>query len=233
MDIREIKLYDCVIDTDFKENKNGCYDTVAKAKIGKFENIVFLELDKEEFEYINQLDYKNTPFNIKGHMQVKVNKKGLPFIYFKANFIMSVEEVNKIKHAKAELLNKIKNQEKNNGQDNKQHNVKDNKQDTTQSNKCFKWEQKVEELGYEQIEVDTKDIVLKDKEHLKNATINFSKKYLKYDLKVAIKKIENSDKYELILGWKSLIGARMFDKKLTGFVVDVDRKELLEKIEAE
>ena len=212
MDIREVKLYDCKIDKDFKKNNNGFYDTVAKSKIGEFENIIFLELSKDQFEYINKLDYKNILFNIKGHMQVKVNKKGIPFLYFKANFIMSIDEINKIKKDK---LNQLKNKKKKN---------------TPPNEKVFNWMEKLEELGYKTIEVNTSDIILKDKEHLKSTTVDFSTKYLKNDLKVVIKKLDNSDKYELILGWKALIGARVFDKKLTAYLVDVNRKELLEKI---
>lgn len=212
MDIREVKLYDCKIDKDFKENKNGFYDTVAKSKIGEFENIIFLELSKDQFEYINKLDYKNILFNIKGHMQVKVNKKGIPFLYFKANFIMSIDEINKIKKDK---LNQLKNKKNKN---------------TPPNEKVFNWMEKLEELGYKTIEVNTSDIILKDKEHLKSTTVDFSTKYLKNDLKVVLKKLDNSDKYELILGWKALIGARVFDKKLTAYLVDVNRKDLLEKI---
>ena len=222
MNIREVKLYDCKIDTDFKENKNGFYDTVAKSKIGELENIIFLEINKEQFDYINKLDYKNMLFNVKGYMQAKKNKKDIPFLCFKANFIMSVEEINKIKLAKkASQNNALKNAPKNNKKNNKQK----------ADNKVFKWEQKLEDLGYEQKEVEVKDILLKDREHFKSTTVDFSVKYLKNDLKVAIKQIKDSDKYELILGWKALIGAKIFDKKLKGYIVDLNRKDLLEKIE--
>ena len=125
---------------------------------------------------------------------------------------MSLDDIDKVKKEK---LNKLKNKKN---------------QNTKPNENVFKWTEKLEKLGYKLVELNTSDIILKGKEHLKSTTVDFSKKYLKNDLKVAIKKLPDSDKYELILGWKALIGARIFDKKLIGYIVDENREELLEKI---
>lgn len=209
MEIREVKFYDCKLDSDFKENKEGAFNTIAKTMIGEFENIILLEITKDQYEYLNSIDYKNLLFNIKGHMQIRKNKKDIPFLFFKANYIQSLDDLKKLKQAKRKKKKK--------------------KNDLVAS---LNWHEKIELLDYEKIEnFDCRKIKLVDEEHLIPCKLEFNPKYLQdRELKAVIKKIEETDRFELILGWKDLLSAKFFDRDLSVYIVKENRKELVEKL---
>lgn len=207
MEIREVKFYDCKLDLDFKENKEGSFNTIAKTMIGEFENIILLEITRDQYEYLNSMDYKKFLFNIKGHMQIRKNKKDIPFLFFKANYVQSLDDLNKLKKSKGKRKQSV-------------------------SGASLKWHEKIELLEYEKIEnFDCRKIKLVDSEHLQPCRLEFNPKYLHgRELKAAIKPIEKTDKFELVLGWKDLLSAKFFDRDLSVYIVKEDRKTLVKKL---
>lgn len=94
MEIKEIKLKDCKIDSDFTKVNENTYSCVSKAIIGEenLESIIYLELSNEHYEYINKFNYKELLFNLKGIIQIRKNKKDIPFLFFKVSSIINTEE---------------------------------------------------------------------------------------------------------------------------------------------
>ena len=76
-----------------------------------------------------------------------------------------------------------------------------------------------------------------NEEHIKKFQLTISRNDIdKYNrlsnefVKIAVKSIEGTDDYELILGWKYLILAKLFDKKINCYIVDKSREALINEL---
>lgn len=219
MDIRKVILYDCRIDVDFKEVSKNTFRCVAKAKFNDVDdvlNIVLIEINKQQLSYLELYDYKNNDlgyFDIKGYFEIKKNKKDVPFLLFKAT---------SIKLSSKRVAENKRNQEK---KKKKKKELKIN----LENNICtFKdWYKKIEFLGLEKKVLDASKVKFLNEEHLKTTSVEFDKKYILYkDLIAVVEPIENSNNYKLILGWKSLVAAKLFDREITCYITNKTKDEL-------
>lgn len=201
-----VKLYDCKIDSEFKEGKNEEYNCITKAYIGeeKIESIFYLSLDKEQYKYVSGLDYKNTLFNMKGVIQVRKNKKDIPFIYFKCSYIESLEDIAEAKKKKKEKIGK------------KQQKIE--------------WISKIPNAQENLVELDPQKIKFVDEIHKHKAMIDIGGVKENYVPKLAVNPIEGTDEYALVFGFRGLILAKMLDLKVMAYVTDCNREELLKQI---
>lgn len=219
MDIRKVILYDCRIDVDFKEVSKNTFRCVAKAKFNDVDdvlNIILIEINKQQLSYLELYDYKNNDlgyFDIKGYFEIKKNKKDVPFLLFK---------VTSIKLSSKRVADNKKIQEK------KKKKKKELKIKLENNICAFKdWYKKIEFLGLEKKVLDASKVKFLNEEHLKATSVEFNKKYILYkDLIAVVEPIENSDNYKLILGWKSLIAAKLFDREITCYITNKTKDEL-------
>lgn len=205
METSLVKLYNCKIDSDLKEGKNEDYTCITKTYVGeeKLESIFYLSLDKEQYEYVNGLDYKNTLFNMKGVIQVRKNKKDIPFIYFKCSYIGSLEDIEKVKEKK-----KLKNK-------------KQEKLD---------WLGKIPNVEENLVELDPKKVRFMDDIHKQKTIIDIGSVKDDYVPILAVNPIEGTDEYSLVFGFRGLILAKMLDLKVRAYITDCNREELLKMV---
>lgn len=202
METSLVKLYNCKIDSDLKESKSGDFTCITKTYVGeeKLESIFYLSLDKEQYEYIHGLDFKNTLFNMKGVIQVRKNKKDIPFIHFKCSYIESLDD---IKRAKEKKKSKNKKQEK------------------------LDWINSIPNAKESLVELDPKKIKFIDEIHKQKAMIDIGSVSDDYVPKLAVNPIEGTDEYSLVFGFRGLILAKMLDLKVMAYITDCNREELL------
>lgn len=206
METSLVKLYNCKIDSELKEGKNEEYNCITKAYIGeeKLESIFYLSLDKEQYKYVSGLDYKNTLFNMKGVIQVRKNKKDIPFIYFKCSYIESLEDIAEAKKKKKEKMNK------------KQQKIE--------------WISKIPNAQENLVELDPQKIKFVDEIHKHKVMIDIGGVKEDYIPKLAVNPIEGTDEYSLVFGFRGLILAKMLDLKVMAYITDCNREELLKQI---
>ena len=221
MDIRDVILYECRIDGEFKEVSKDIFHCIVKSKFDKCEgasSIVLIEVNKQQLSYLETYEYRDNEvghFDIKGTFEVRKNKKDIPFLLLKAISVrLSAKRVadNKKKLEKKKEKKKKKKLE---------NNLDNNSEDFS------KWHKKIELLGLEKKVLDATKIKLLDEEHLKHTIVDFSKKYvLNKELIAVVEPIKDSDEYKLILGWKPLITAKLFDKEITCYITNKTKEEL-------
>lgn len=206
METSLVKLYNCKVDSELKEGKNEEYNCITKAYVGeeKLESIFYLSLDKEQYEYVNGLDYKNTLFNMKGIIQVRKNKKDVPFLYFKCSYIESLSDIAKAKKNKKEKMNK------------KQAKID--------------WINNIPNAEENLVELDAKKIKFIDEIYKQKAMIDIGSVRDDYVPKLAVNPIEGTDEYSLVFGFRGLILAKILDLKVMAYVTDCNREELLELV---
>lgn len=216
MEIREIKLYDCMFDSELKESKDNKLSTVTKVKIGDFENIILFEFSKEQGEYLKNTNQEGVLFNVVGSFQVRKNKKEVPFLFLKVDSIISLEDLEKRKKEIREKYNAEK---------------KEKQKIKAQKEMRLRWTEKIEELCGNPVKIDYRKIDFVDKEHLKNSRIDFSAKYIECkELKCVVSQNSDSDRYRLVFGWKQLITAKLFDKDIDVYIFNGSKDELIEKL---
>ena len=220
MDISKVELVRCKFDCELKKNDKGMYVGLAKGLVGSncLESVFYLEMDQDIYGYISECDLESTLFDISGVMQARKNKKEVPFIFYKVmNLIKSVEkEVNK-----EEIVAEGKvNEEKENNSDEKKKKKKG-------VGKVITVTEVVESLGLEPIIMSADKIKLTEKEHLKKAIIDLSKKLTL----VIIRPLEESEgEYSLVLGYSALIKAKLLNTPVTAYIVNKTREEVVDYI---
>lgn len=212
MKLKTITLSNCLINDDFKEVKPGVFQALAKVNINDLESIVLLEITEKHYKFLKTFDYKSVELNIIGSMQVRKNKKDIPFLFFK---------VDKLKKVKV-----------------KQPTKKDNLSKIDKKLFKFNWKETIKNFNYEVKMLDVTSIKFVNEEHFAGFSFNISKKSMreyekKYEkAKIVVKPIEKTNDYELLIGWKSLILAKLLNKnkKIQCVVVDKSREELVNEL---
>lgn len=215
MEIIEVKLKGCKIDSDFTKINENTYSCVSKAIIGEdnFESIIYLELSDEHYKYITKFNYKELLFNLTGVVQIRKNKKDIPFMFFKTNSIINTEEIAGIKEKKEETVKQKELIENNTKR-------KDNNELDINTSK---WSDCIPGLKDNLIEMKMDKIKIINKIHTRMAMV---------DLKrnsgiVVVKKIEDTDEYELIIGYATFIKCKLLDLTAKVYVTDKTRKEFV------
>lgn len=221
MDIRDVILYECRIDGEFKEVSKDIFHCIVKSKFDKVDgasSIVLIEVNKQQLSYLETYEYRDNEvghFDIKGTFEVRKNKKDIPFLLLK---VISVRLSAKRVADNKKKLEKKKEKKK---KEKLENNLDNNSEDFS------KWHKKIELLGLEKKVLDATKIKLLDEEHLKHTIVDFSKKYvLNKELIAVVEPIKDSDEYKLILGWKPLITAKLFDKEITCYITNKTKEEL-------
>lgn len=148
MNIKKFALLSCIVDGDFKEVRDDSFQVLLKANQNDMESVILLEINKKHYDFLQTFDYKKTNIYIKGEMQVRKNKKDVPFLFFKAIKI----EKSKIKNSKNRKSKDVKLFQK------------------------FNWREEIKKLDYEVKELDARNIKFIHKEHLKAINISICKK---------------------------------------------------------
>ncbi|WWU66881.1 hypothetical protein QJR26_19105 (plasmid) [Clostridium baratii] len=217
MECKIVRFYDCKLNGEFKEKDNDIFQTLVKANVNDVMNIFLLEINKKQYDYLVRFDYKDEDselFDIGGYIEVKKNKKDIPFLLIKAT------EVKLSRKRRKKTKKNIEQKKKKENEANKE------KQFT-----FSKWEEKIKLLNLDTKVLDSRKIKLVDEEHLKNVRIDFSKNYIRNkELIALVSPIENSDEYKLVIGWKSLIMAKIFDKEIFCYLTDESKKEIKDKL---
>lgn len=221
MDIRDVILYECRIDGEFKEVSKDIFHCIVKSKFDKCEgasSIVLIEVNKQQLSYLETYEYRDNEvghFDIKGTFEVRKNKKDIPFLLLKAISVrLSAKRV-------ADNKKKLEKKKEKKKKEKLENNLDNNSEDFS------KWHKKIELLGLEKKVLDATKIKLLDEEHLKHTIVDFSKKYvLNKELIAVVEPIKDSDEYKLILGWKPLITAKLFDKEITCYITNKTKEEL-------
>lgn len=221
MDIRDVILYECRIDGEFKEVSKDIFHCIVKSKFDKCEgasSIVLIEVNKQQLSYLETYEYRDNEvghFDIKGTFEVRKNKKDIPFLLLKAISVrLSAKRV-------ADNKKKLEKKKEKKKKEKLENNLDNNSEDFS------KWHKKIELLGLEKKVLDATKIKLLDEEHLKHTIVDFSKKYvLNKELIAVVEPIKDSDEYKLILGWKPLITAKLFDKEITCYITNKTKDEL-------
>lgn len=223
MKIREVKLYDCKIDSEFSEGKDGVYSFISKAIVGndELESIIYVEINKDQYKYLTSVDYKEMLFNLKGVFQIRKNKKDIPFMIFKVNFIMDNQEIEalkirneeKIKNKAISQYNKIKGEKK------RAHAKK------VRESKKFNWKEIVPNLDEKLIEMNVDNIIITHNAHINSNKANIE--IVRENPRMVVRKIEESNKYELILGFKSFVSCKVFNIPARVYVINESREKFV------
>lgn len=210
MEIKEIKLKDCKIDSDFTKVNESTYICVSKAIIGEesLESIIYLELSNEHYEYINSFNYKELLFNLKGSFQIRKNKKDMPFMFFKVTSIINTEERKERLKQRTLIENRKKNKKK------------------VQDFKIHNWIDYVPEIKEDSIEMKMDKIKIINKIHNNKAIVDLKRK----NTLVVVKEIENTDEYELLIGYGTFVKCKILDLPANVYITDKTRNEFIKYV---
>lgn len=219
MEIKEIKLKDCKIDSEFTKVNESTYSCVSKAIIGEdaFESIIYLELSNEHYEYINSFNYKELLFNLKGVFQIRKNKKDMPFMLFKVTSIINTEERLQIIEERKERLKQRTLME------NKKKNKK--KPEELKMNK-HNWVEYVPGVQDNLIEMKMDKVKIINKVHKRRAVVDLKK----INRIVVVKEIDNTDEYELVFGYSTFIKCKILDLPANVYITDKTRNEFIKYV---
>lgn len=209
MNIKKFALLSCIISDDFKEVKEGCYQALVKANQNDMESIILLEINKKHYNFLQSFDYKKININIKGEIQVRKNQKDIPFLFFKAIRIERSESKS----------------------------IKNRRSKDEEIFQKFNWIKEIGKLECEVKELDSRNIKFINEKHIKRIQIDISRKVINKflessseNVKVAVRPIENTENYELLIGWRIMILSKLFDKNVKCYVVDKSREELVQEL---
>ena len=216
MEIKEIKLKDCKIDSDFTKVNENTYSCVSKAIIGEenLESIIYLELSNEHYEYINKFNYKELLFNLKGIIQIRKNKKDIPFLFFKVSSIINTEErLQSIIERKKRLKEKA---------------LMDNNATKKSCEIIYKpnWSEYIPGLNDSLIEMKMDKIKIINNIHAKKSIVDLNKSIGI----VVVKKIEDTDEYELIIGYSTFVKCKLLNLPAKVYITEKTRDEFIKYI---
>ena len=216
MEIKEIKLKDCKIDSDFTKVNENTYSCVSKAIIGEenLESIIYLELSNEHYEYINKFNYKELLFNLKGIIQIRKNKKDIPFLFFKVSSIINTEErLQSIIERKKRFNEKA---------------VMDNNATKKSCEIIYKpnWSEYIPGLNDSLIEMKMDKIKIINNIHAKKSIVDLNKSIGI----VVVKKIEDTDEYELIIGYSTFVKCKLLNLPAKVYITEKTRDEFIKYI---
>lgn len=216
MEIKEIKLKDCKIDSDFTKVNENTYSCVSKAIIGEenLESIIYLELSNEHYEYINKFNYKELLFNLKGIIQIRKNKKDIPFLFFKVSSIINTEErLQSIIERKKRLKEKA---------------LMDNNSTKKSCEIIYKpnWSEYIPGLNDSLIEMKMDKIKIINNIHAKKSIVDLNKSIGI----VVVKKIEDTDEYELIIGYSTFVKCKLLNLPAKVYITEKTRDEFIKYI---
>lgn len=213
------------LDSEVKLNKEGKYVVIVKSSLEDKENsesILFVEMTKKQWDRVKNKEGK---LYITGKMMVKKNKKDIPFVYV---ISMNVSETKEIK-------NKLKSKKKDENIETPVSCVEEKKEDDAIEKSDLKKEVKINKqiiswfryIPKESfIEVEAKKIRIMQECHNNfKLSIDITEKNKNYSGNpIAVSDLGNGE-YELLVGIKSYVKAKLFDKKLKVFVTDLTREE--------
>lgn len=198
------------IDKEPKVNKDGSadiiltntYEEIANKDIrDKGESIFLVKLRKRLYEKHKAQFRRQREIYIVGYLKTGLSKKGKPFVYVSP---ISVE---------FKKLSKIAMKNKNKIFKTKTHPVS--------------WWELLECKDF--VEINSSEIDITDKKHLNGTVANVNLKKRKAPLYVAVRPCNG--KYELILGLKSLLIAKMFNLNVAAYITEESYDELVERFD--
>ena len=206
------------LDREPKENEDGSVDLILTNVIEdnapkelrkKGDSIFLVRISPKTWKRNRKVIRKeNAEFSVIGGVKASVNKKGMPFIYVQADYVLVRNNKPKIDTTVKELnqqINKIKN-------------------------KVVPW---FADLGDEDfIELTPEVVLLVEEDHLEAnfKWLDFKELNKRTELNIAVRKLENG-KYALVSGIKNFIAGKVFNKNYRAYITDLEREEFVIKFE--
>lgn len=212
-------------DSEVKLNKEGKYVVIVKSSLEDKENsesIFFVEMTKKQWDSVKNKEGK---LYITGKMMVKKNKKDIPFVYVISKNVSETKEI-KVKSKskkKVENIETVVNCVEEKREDNA-IDKSDLKKEFKINKQVISWFRDMPKESF--IEVEAKKIRIMQECHNNfRFPIEITEKN-KNDLgnPIAVRDLGNGE-YELLVGIKPYIKAKLFDKKLKVFVTNLTREE--------
>lgn len=206
------------LDREPRENEDGSVDLILtnviednapKALRKKGESIFLVRVSPKIWKNNRRIIRKeNAEFSVIGGVKASVNKKGMPFVYVQADYVLVNKHRQKIDTTTKELNQKIDR-------------IK---------NKVVPWFADLKDEDF--IELTPDEIVLVEEDHLEAnfKWLDFKELNRRTELNIAVRKLENG-KYALVSGIKNFIAGKVFNKNYRAYITDLEREEFVIKFE--